>query len=304
VTDRLALKKTMGSIASMTGYGRAEVPGARLAVSVEIRSLNHRFLEIGVKLPRSLAASELEVRRVVQGRLARGRVDVSVMTRWLAGSRSAVRTDTALAEGYAREARDLAARLGIDSPLGLGDLLRLPGVVSVEEAEEDEGLAVLGLKEALHQALDELCRMRQTEGAALAAEIRAHLAALEAWTAGLGDLLPAALARIRERVHARIQGLLAGAAVEPGRLVQEAALWAARSDIQEELARLGAHGAQFRALLDGGGAVGRQLDFVVQEMHREVNTIASKADDQALVERVLQARTTVERLREQVQNVE
>jgi uncharacterized protein (TIGR00255 family) len=215
-----------------------------------------------------------------------------------------VRTDTALAEGYAREARDLAARLGIDSPLGLGDLLRLPGVVSVEEAEEDEGLAVLGLKEALHQALDELCRMRQTEGAALAAEIRAHLAALEAWTAGLGDLLPAALARIRERVHARIQGLLAGAAVEPGRLVQEAALWAARSDIQEELVRLGAHGAQFRALLDGGGAVGRQLDFVVQEMHREVNTIASKADDQALVERVLQARTTVERLREQVQNVE
>jgi uncharacterized protein (TIGR00255 family) len=231
-------------------------------------------------------------------------VDLSITTRWLAGSRSAVRIDTALAEGYVREARGLAARLRIDGAVGLGDLLRLPGVVGIEEAEEDESLVGLSLKDALQQALDELCRMRQTEGAALAAEMRSHLAALEAWTAGLGDLVPAALARIRERVEARIQGLLAVAAVEPGRLVQEAAMWAARSDIQEELARLAAHGAQFRALLDSGGAVGRQLDFVVQEMHREVNTIASKADDQALVERVLPARTTVERLREQVQNVE
>jgi uncharacterized protein (TIGR00255 family) len=294
----------MGVIASMTGYGRAESSGGRLAVVVEIRSLNHRFLEIGVKLPRGFASSELEVRRAVQGRLARGRADVSVTTRWLAGSRSRVRTDTALAEGYVREARGLAAALGLDGSLSLADVLRLPGVISVEEVDEDESLAGPSLKEALHQALDELCRMRLAEGAALAGEIRSHVTALEAWTAGLGELLPTALDRIRERVQARIQGLIAGTAVEPGRLIQEAALWAARSDIQEELARLAAHGAQFRGLLDAGGAVGRQLDFLVQEMHREVNTIASKADDQALVERVLPARTTVERLREQVQNVE
>jgi len=294
----------MGVIASMTGYGRAEVHGPRLAVSVEVRSLNHRFLEVGVKAPRSFAGHEPEIRRVVQSRVTRGRLDLTVATRWLAGSRSVVRTDAVLGGEYVREARALAERLGIGGDLGLADLLRLPGVVAVEEAEEDETAAAVLLKDALHQALDQLTRMRHTEGAALAVALAAHLAALEAWTSELGRLLPGALEGIRERVRARIHALLVEAAVEPGRIVQEAAQWAAKSDLAEELARLAAHCAQFRALLEGGGPVGRQLDFLAQEMHREVNTIASKADDRALVERVLDGKTTVERLREQVQNVE
>ena len=294
----------MGVVASMTGYGRAEVHGPRLAVSVEVRSLNHRFLEVGVKAPRSFAGHEPEIRRVVQSRVTRGRLDLTVSTRWLAGSRSVVRTDAVLGGEYVREARALAERLGIGGDLGLADLLRLPGVVAVEEAEEDETAAAVLLKDALHQALGQLTHMRHTEGAALAGALAAHLAALEAWTSELGRLLPGALEGIRERVRARIHALLVEAAVEPGRIVQEAAQWAAKSDLAEELARLAAHCAQFRALLESGGAVGRQLDFLAQEMHREVNTIASKADDRALVERVLDGKTTVERLREQVQNVE
>jgi uncharacterized protein (TIGR00255 family) len=146
--------------------------------------------------------------------------------------------------------------------------------------------------------------MRHTEGAALAADLAGHLDTLEGWVAGVGALLPVAVRRVQDRLRARIQALLEEAPVDPGRVVQEAAMLAARSDVAEELARLTSHCTQVRALLGAGGPVGRQLDFLLQEMHREVNTIGSKADDGEMVARVLEARTVVERLREQVQNVE
>ena len=294
----------MGLIASMTGYGRAEARGSRLAVVVEARSLNHRFLEIGAKLPRALSAHEPGVRQLVQARLSRGRLDVSVGVRRIAGSQNVVRTDLALGADYVRSARALADALGLPADLGVADLLRLPGVVSVEEAEDEDGESGLLLKDATQQALAELVRMRQAEGAALAADLAGHLATLEAWAAGLVGILPAVLARIQERLRARIHALLDEASPDPGRVVQEAAILAARSDVAEELARLRSHCGQFRALLGAGGPVGRQLDFLLQEMHREVNTIASKADDGEMVARVLEARTVVERLREQAQNVE
>ena len=294
----------MGLIASMTGYGRAEARGTRLAVVVEARSLNHRFLEIGVKVPRGLSAHEPALRQLVQGRVSRGRLDVSVAARRIAGSASVVRTDLALGAEYVRGAGALAEALGLPRQLPLADLLRLPGVLTVEEAEDDDAESGPLVKEATEQAVDELVRMRQAEGTALAADLGVHLGMLETWAAGLERLLPAALARIQERLRTRIHALLGEATADPARIVQEAAMLAARSDVAEELARLVSHCAQFRALLAAGGAVGRQLDFLAQEMHREVNTIASKADDGEMVARVLEARTVVERLREQAQNVE
>jgi uncharacterized protein (TIGR00255 family) len=294
----------MGLIASMTGYGRAEARGSRLAVLVESRSLNHRFLEIGVKLPRTLSAHEAEIRQLGQARLARGRLDVGVTLRRVAGSPNTVRTDLALGGEYVRAARALGDALGVTGQLGLADLLRLPGVVTVEEAEEDDGETALLLKDAAQKALDELVRMRQTEGAALASDLTGHLGALERWASDTGALLPVAVRRVQDRLRGRIQALLEEAPADPGRVVQEAAMLAARSDVAEELARLVSHCGQFRALLGAGGPVGRQLDFLLQEMHREVNTIASKADDAEMVARVLEGRTVVERLREQVQNVE
>lgn len=294
----------MGLIASMTGYGRGEGRGARTAVTVEARSLNHRFLEINLKLGRGLSAHEAEVRRLVQGRATRGRVDVTGTARRVAGSRNVVRTDLALGAEYAREARALAEAVGLAHDLTVADLLRLPGVVSVEETEEEDGEVGLLLKGAAEEALDELVRMRQTEGAALAGDLGGHLAAVESWVQDLGRLLPAALDRIQERMRGRVRALLDDAPVDPARLAQEIATWAAKSDVAEELARLATHCGQFRALLAEGGTVGRQLDFLAQELHREVNTVASKADDREMVARVLEARTLVERLREQVQNVE
>ena len=294
----------MGAIASMTGYGRAEASGGRLLVVVEARSLNHRFLEIGIKVPRGFLASEPELRRMAQGRLARGRLDITVAVRWAAGSPGTVRGDAGLAAAYVREARGLAQTLGLPPDLTLAEVLRLPGVVTVEEATEDDAEGGVLLKEAFELALDELVRMRRSEGALLAADLGANLGTLEAWAEGLETVLSAALVRIRDRVRTRIGALLEETPVDPARLAQEAATWAAKSDIAEELARLRSHVGQFRSLLATGGTVGRQLDFLVQEMHREVNTIAAKADDEELVARILEARTVVERLREQVQNVE
>ena len=254
--------------------------------------------------PRLSAGSEPEVRRLVQGRVARGRVDVTVTLRRKAAAAPSVRTDVALGLAYARGARALGEAAGVASEISVGDLLRLPGVVTVEEAEEDDGESAVLLKTAVVEALDELCRMRQTEGAALARDLGSHMDALGAWVRAVEGLLPAALARIQARLRDRVQAILGEAPADPGRLAQEVATWAARSDVAEELTRLGSHLAQFRALLADGGAVGRQLDFLAQELHREVNTIASKADDAELVARVLEARTLVERVREQVQNVE
>jgi uncharacterized protein (TIGR00255 family) len=294
----------MGLVASMTGYGRAEVRGARTALVAEARSLNHRFLETNVKLPRGLTSHEPDVRRLVQGRVARGRVDVTVTLRRTAGSAATVRTDVALGLEYARGARALGEAIGAASELSVADLLRLPGVVTVEETEEEDGESAVLVKTAVSEALDELGRMRQTEGAALARDLGAHLDALDTWVRRVEALLPAALARTQGRLRDRVQAILGETPADPGRLAQEVATWAARSDVAEELARLRSHLTQFRALLAEGGALGRQLDFLTQELHREVNTIASKADDAELVAGLLEARTLVERIREQVQNVE
>jgi uncharacterized protein (TIGR00255 family) len=294
----------MGLVVSMTGYGRAEARGARSVLVAEARSVNHRFLETSIKLPRGLTAQEPDVRRLVQGLIARGRIDLTVMLRRPAGGAASVRTDLALALEYARGARALGEAVGVASGLSVADLLRLPGVVTIEDADEEDDEGAVLLKTVAHEALDELCRMRQTEGAALARDLGAHLDALDAWVQGVAGLLPAALGRIRARLRDRVQMILGETPADPGRLAQEVATWAARSDVAEELARLGSHLAQLRALLTEGGAVGRQLDFLTQELHREVNTIASKADDAELVTRILEARTLVERIREQVQNVE
>jgi uncharacterized protein (TIGR00255 family) len=294
----------MGLVASMTGYGRAEVRGARTALIAEARSLNHRFLETNVKLPRGLTSHEPDVRRLVQGRIARGRVDITITLRRTAGTAGAVRTDVALGLEYARGARALGDAVGAAPDLTVADLLRLPGVVTVEEAEEEDGESAVLVKTAATEALDELGRMRQTEGAALARDLGAHLDALGSWVRGAEALLPAALARIQSRLRDRVQAILGETPVDAGRLAQEVATWAARSDVAEELARLRSHLAQFQTLLADGGAVGRQLDFLTQELHREVNTIASKADDTELAAGLLEARTLVDRIREQVQNVE
>jgi uncharacterized protein (TIGR00255 family) len=293
-------------IRSMTGYGHAEVSGVRLSLSVECKSLNHRHLDIALRLPRGLSALELDARRVIQGAVQRGRVEVSVAVAPLEGAPAA---DLTINMAQARAYIEMARRAGDELKLGgipsLQWMLEQPGVITREEhapMSPDEGWPLL--HDGLTKALGELRARRDTEGAALDKELRALLAAMVEQVSVMSSRGPAATERKQLRLRERIQALLGGTPLDEGRLATEVAMWAEKSDITEELARLRAHMDEFARLLDEGGAVGRTLDFLIQEMNREVNTVGSKADDLELSQAAIAAKSTLEKLREQAQNIE
>ena len=296
-------------IRSMTGFGRAEVRGDTLVVLVEARSVNHRHLDVALRLPRTLTALEIEARKVIAGRVERGRVDVSVVATPVAGqSTQRVVTDHALAREYAARARALANDLddvGLAGSLTLQWLLERPGVVRLEDSEPVEASVPWPLLEAaLGRALDELVDRRGAEGERLAQELRSLHAELTGIVNTMAARAPAAVARREERLRERIRSLLDGAGVDEACILTEAAVWADKGDITEELTRLRAHLAEWALVLDKGGPVGRPLDFLLQELGREVNTVASKADDLELSQAALAGKGVLEKMREQVQNLE
>lgn len=293
-------------IRSLTGFGRGEASDARSVISVEARSVNHRHLDVVFRLPRALGSLEIDARRLVQSRLERGRVDVSVQLLPLAGETlQEVRADEGLARRYLAAARALGESLGLGREVSLAWVLERPGVIRLDEGEGPEPAAVWPtLAEALGRALDELVARRSTEGAALAAELRRLHAELAATVEQVAQRVPAAHARREERLRERMRVLLADRALDEARIATEVAAWAERTDITEEVARLRAHLAQSAQVLEDGGPVGRPLDFLVQEMNREINTVASKADDLELSQAALAAKGTLEKMREQVQNLE
>ncbi|HEY3100438.1 MAG TPA: YicC/YloC family endoribonuclease [Methylomirabilota bacterium] len=289
----------------MTGFGRGEASGESIAVTVEVRSVNHRHLDVAVRLPRSLAALELDVRRLVQSRLERGRVDIAVQLTALAGAATQrVQVDAALAREYVARARALAMELGLDGAPNLAWLLEQPGVVRLEDPEPVEPAAPWPLlAEALGRALDELVARRTAEGDRLAEALRTLHAELTTDVEIIAVRAPGTTARREERLRDRLRALLAET-VDQSRIVTEAAVWADKSDVTEELARLRAHLAEFTLLLDKDGPVGRPLDFLIQELNREINTVASKADDLEMSQAALAAKGVLEKIREQVQNLE
>lgn len=288
---------------SMTGFGRGEASVGRVRVEVEAKSVNHRFVDVAVRLPRELSAEEGRVGQRVREHVARGRVDLTVR-RDVAGGAAEVVTDRALFEQLLAASDELLgdrAAAGRDARALWA--LAQPGVVSTRAVvvePDDEAAALLA---ALEQALVALTAMRAVEGAALRTELVSTLADVRsrvaAVAAGVVDLRTRLVARLEARV-----GALLGTAVEPWRLVQEAALLADRADVAEELARLGSHLDQLDGLLAGEGPVGRKLEFLLQEVGREVNTIASKTVDASVAHDVVEIKTLVERLREQSANVE
>ena len=296
-------------VRSMTGFGRAELRGDTLVVTVEARSVNHRHLDVALRVPRALAALELDARRAIAARLERGRVDVSVQVAAVNEQASQrIVTDTALAREYVARARALAAEvadLGVTGGVTLEWLLHRPGVVRTEEAEPADVVVPWAvLEQALRRALDELVARREAEGERLGQELRSLHAELAATVDIMAGRAPAAVARREQRLRERLQALLGAAGVDEGRVVTEAAIWADKADITEELARLRAHLAELALVLDKGGAVGRPLDFLLQELGREVNTVASKADDLELSQAALAGKGVLEKMREQVQNLE
>ena len=293
-------------IRSMTGYGRAEVAGVRLSLSVECKSLNHRHLDIALRLPRALSSFELDARRLIQGAVQRGRIEVSVNVAPLEGAPAADLTiNMAQARAYTALVRRAGDDLNLGGPPTLQWLLEQPGVITREEQtplSPEEGWPLL--HDALAKALGELRARRDAEGAALDKELRALLAAMGEQVGMMAARGPAATERKQQRLRERVQALVGSTPLDEARLATEVAMWAEKSDITEELARLRAHMGELARLLDEGGAVGRTLDFLIQEMNREVNTVGSKADDLELSQAAIAAKSTLEKLREQAQNIE
>jgi uncharacterized protein (TIGR00255 family) len=290
----------------MTGFGRAEGAGPTFVLTVEVKSVNHRHLEIALRLPSGLAELELPARRLVQSRLERGRVDVAAQITPPRGPAAPdVLVDAALARRYVEQARALAGELGLSDEPPLAWVLEQPGVVQLAEAARPDPEAVWPVLEgALGRALDELVARRTAEGAALGVELRARRSELAALVAAMSARAPQAAARREERLRERVRALVGEAAVDAARLATEVALWAQKTDVTEELTRLGVHLDELGLLLDKGGPVGRPLDFLIQELNREVNTLAAKADDLELSQAALAAKGILEKMREQVQNLE
>jgi uncharacterized protein (TIGR00255 family) len=291
----------------MTGFGRAEAVGDSVTVTVEARSVNHRHLDIALRLPRALAATEMDARRLIQSRLERGRVEVAVQLAPAPGqSLQQIAIDAALAAQYVAQARELGQAVGLDGDVTLAWVLERPGVMRlVQEAETPTAsVAWPVLADVLGRALDELVTSRAVEGEALGTEFQTLHAALRAQVDAVAARTPAALARYQERLRERIAALLGETVVDPARLMTEVAIWAEKTDVREELTRLSAHLDQLQALLDKGGPVGRALDFLIQELNREVNTIGSKADDLEWSQAALAAKGIIEKMREQAQNLE
>ena len=288
---------------SMTGYGRCHIEEDGREMTVEVKSVNHRFLDISYRLTRTLSFLDDAVRKGVGARLARGHVDVFVSYANHRQDAKEVRVDTALAVAYKTALAELAAAVGKDSDVPLTDYARLPDVLTVQEKEEDQQAVRELFERALAGALDALVDMREQEGERMRADILEKIANIAAIREKVAERAPLVVAEYRDKLHQRIAALTEGE-IDEARLITEVAIFADRAAIDEELVRLLSHIAAIRETVELSEPVGRKLDFLVQELNREVNTIGSKASDTMIAQAVVSAKGEIEKLREQVQNVE
>ncbi|MGE5552690.1 MAG: YicC/YloC family endoribonuclease [Betaproteobacteria bacterium] len=291
-------------VRSMTGFGRGEAVQGRYRVTVEARAVNHRFLDVAPRLPKAATGFEDKVRAMVAGRLSRGRVEVFVSLEEAEEVPRPVRVDIPLARGYREALEELRAALALPGETTLEMLLNMPGVVAVEETTDPETLGE-ALQEALTLALEELVRMREAEGLRLRADLEQRLATVGGAVETIAARAPAVVEEYRTRLEERVREVLGNFPVDEGRLLQEVALVADRISIAEEVVRLRSHLSEAAAILAGDeAAVGRKFDFLVQEMNREINTIGSKANDVQIAREVIAVKAELEKIREQVQNIE
>ena len=288
---------------SMTGCGRSQQREGTWEVTVELKAVNHRFLDIACRLPRSLAFLDEIVRKALNARLQRGHVDVFVTVARTDASDRQVQVDEALAAAYRDAAERLAEVLGRAQRLDLAQLMAMEGVVTVTESDMDGEAVSAACRRAMDEAIDQLCAMRAREGDSLRADLNVHLDAASALREKILLRAPGVVEDYRARLQQRLAQLGADG-VEPQRVAQEVAIMADRCAIDEELSRLASHIGQLRAYLDTKGEIGKKLDFLIQEMNREANTIGSKASDAQIAQQVVDLKSEIEKLREQVQNVE
>jgi len=291
---------------SMTGFGRGNVTGETFNVTAEIKTVNNRFLDIHLRMSQELAPLEMNIRKLVSSRLSRGRVDISINLERTSAAPYEINRN--LIGGYINALREIQSEFKLSGDIDINTLTRLPGALGQARSGIDEATTE-GIVRALAAALDDLERMRAVEGATLADEMRMRLAKIEAELPIVEDAAAGIIDAYRQRIQKRVNELLTRGEkqvveLDAGRLAQEVAYLADRSDITEELARLRSHIEQFRITIGTGGEIGKRLDFLLQELNREANTVLSKSTEIAIKDAGLAIKAEVEKLREQVQNVE
>ena len=289
---------------SMTGYGKGTASRDGLTVTAEIKTVNHKFFDWSIKMPKGFLFVEDDAKRAVAAEVQRGHVDVYLTVERDAGVADDYAVDGNLALKYVRTAKNLAESTGVQYDVTASSLMKNPDIVSLKAAEIDDETAKSVVLEALGEALVGLVAMREKEGVTQVADISAKLAAIESALGEIASVAPQVVADYRAKLAARIREALGDNLPEESRIATEVALFADKCAIDEEISRLTAHIAAMRAHLKSTAPVGRKLDFLVQEMNREANTIGSKANDLRITERVLAIKNDIEKIREQAQNVE
>lgn len=289
---------------SMTGYGRGEASADGFSFVTEIRTVNHRYLEVVIRLPRAWSGVEDRVRQEITSRLNRGRVEVTI-TAQSAPESVAVRVNPQMVVAYQQAFAELRQLVGRGEAPEWTLFLNLPGVLETVDLSPDLEKVWPVLQASLSGALEELIRMRDLEGKRLADDLLHRLGTIEQLIKDIEARSPLVVEEYRQRLANRMKELLEGGNLDEGRLAMEVAFFAERSNITEELVRLASHIEQCRRVIQGTEtAVGRRLDFLIQEMHREINTLGSKAADLMISQRVIDVKAELEKIREQVQNVE
>ena len=289
---------------SMTGYGRSRQVLDGREITVEIRSVNHRYLEYSARIPRMYGYLEEKLKTFLQSSVSRGKVEVTVSIQNLTGGDTVVQINQALAKGYLDAMRSQAEILGLQDDLTLSILTRFNDVFTLQKLEEDQQVIWSGVEQVAKQALDQFLEMRRREGDRLKQDITQKLVVLAEHVAAVEEQSPKTVAAYRQRLLQKMEELLADRCIDQQRILMEAGLYAEKIAVDEETVRLKSHLDQFAQMMEQAGPVGRKLDFLVQEINRETNTIGSKAQDLAVTRRVVEMKSEIEKIREQIQNIE
>ena len=291
-------------ISSMTGFGRATVASDGREITIELKSVNHRYLDLTFRMPRHIGFIEDVLRQLLSEQLSRGHVDIYVNYRNMRMDARTVVIDEALMGAYLTAARKAAAQYELKDDISLSTAMRFPDVTDVIEAEEDRDAVAALAREAALRAVTALKRMRAGEGERLCNDLLNRVTTVESIAAKIDTRAPLVVEEYRTKLSERIESMLGGVEVDRTRLATEVALFADKASINEELVRLASHVTEMRKVLGSDEAAGRRLDFVVQEMNREFNTIGSKANDAEITNLVIAGKGEIEKIREQVQNIE
>lgn len=291
-------------IKSMTGFGRGHKILNGRDITVEIRAVNHRYFEFNSRLPRSIGFAEERLKSMLQEHIHRGKVEVSVLLSSVEQADEKIIINKEIVRDYVEALRSVQEEFSLKDDLSLSDIMRMPDAFTVVKTETDEEQLWMEIKSTAEEAMEHFLAMREAEGERMKQDILSRLTTIEGWVGEIEKASPQLVADYRKRLYDKMKDVLESANIDESRILLEAGIFSEKTAVDEETVRLHSHIAQFRSMLDGGGQVGRKLDFLVQEMNRETNTIGSKVQDVRVTGIVVDQKSEIEKIREQIQNIE